>query len=178
VDLAEHAVARAQAESQGASNITYRVLDASVPGATSGLARELGPANVFVRGVFHVLDRKGRRALADNISALLGGRGVLYLGETNIAGDPLGHLEYQGATATSMPDPLERCVASGIRPPSEFGDRQVRECFPPGAWEIVESGPMTMHGVPLTTQGEVEDIPSWFAVVRPRAVAAAVAAAT
>lgn len=59
--------------------------------------------------------------------------------------------------------------ATGLRPPTHFGDAEVRACFPAPEWDIVVSGDAIMHGVPLHAGRTIEDIPSWFAVVRPRA---------
>jgi hypothetical protein len=78
----------------------------------------------------------------------------------------LDQLVAQGATATSMPEPLRKCIAAGIKPPRHFGEPQLAALFPPAYWETLESGPMTMHGVPLTAKGEFEPIPSFYAIVR------------
>jgi SAM-dependent methyltransferase len=164
VDFSPHAIERARAESSGASNISFQILDISEDGAGDQLA---GEANVFVRGVLHVLDPKRRETAVTNLRRALGTRGTLYFSETNIEGNPLDHLEFQGATATSMPDPLRRCIAAGIRPPSHFGDDERERFFGSSAWRTLESGNSVMHGIPLHEAGRIEDIPSYFAVVRP-----------
>jgi hypothetical protein len=56
LDLSPDAVALARRESAGAADIDFRVLDLTVPGSTAGLAEEFQPANIFVRGVFHILN--------------------------------------------------------------------------------------------------------------------------
>lgn len=56
IDISAHAVRRAKEESGEVGNVTYRVLDASAAGAGRRLFEELGEANVFMRGVFHVFD--------------------------------------------------------------------------------------------------------------------------
>jgi SAM-dependent methyltransferase len=167
VDFSPSAVERARAESADAANVSFQVLDISAAGAGDELARALGDVNVFVRGVLHVLDPARRAAAVDNLKRALGARGTLYFSETNIEGNPLDHLEFQGATATSMPDPLRRCIAAGIRPPSHFGDPERERFFASSAWKTLESGKTVMHGIPLHEPGRIEDIPSYFAVVRP-----------
>lgn len=67
-----------------------------------------------------------------------------------------------------MPEPLRKCNEAGIKPPRHFGEREVRELFPGERWEILESGPITMRGVPLTSKGETEAIPSYYAVLKQR----------
>lgn len=168
VDISPAAVERARAESRGAGNVEYRVLDVSVPGAGREIARELGEVNVFMRGVFHVLDAGQRACAVANLAEMLGGRGAVYCMETNYEGDPLDQLVAQGATMTRLPEPVRRCIAAGIKPPSHFGDAEVREFFADRAWETVESGPLVIHGLPLTTAGEFEPIPGFYAIVRRR----------
>jgi len=47
-----------------------------------------------------------------------------------------------------------------------FGEAQLAAFFPPAEWETPDSGPTTMHGVPLTANGEFEQVPGFYAVVR------------
>ena len=51
-------------ESAGDERAEFGVADVTADGAGAALAAELGPANVVVRGVFHVLDREHRRRAA------------------------------------------------------------------------------------------------------------------
>ena len=166
IDVSAHAVRRAEDESGDVDNVTFRVLDASAPGAGKQLFDELGEANVFMRGVLHILDAEQRERVAANLRALIGQRGVVYFAETNYAGDPLDQLVAQGATPTSMPEPIRKCLAAGLRPPRHFGDAQLAALFPPTYWETLDSGPTTMHGVPLTGKDKFESIPGFYAIVR------------
>lgn len=171
LDVSPSAIERAREESRGVENVSYRVFDASAAGAGKALAEELGEVNVFMRGVFHVFDPEQRRNAVTSLAVLAGRRGAVYCAETNYEGDPLDQLVAQGATATSMPEPLRKCIEAGIKPPRHFGEREVRELFPSERWEILESGPITMHGVPLTSKGTTERIPSHYAVLKQRASA-------
>src|SRR5215472_17474099 len=166
IDVSAHAVKRAEDESGGIDNVTYRVLDASGAGVSKQIFDELGESNVFMRGVFHIFDAAQRERAVANLRDLTGARGVVYLAETNYTGDPLDQLVAQGATPTSMPEPLRKCIAAGVRPPRHFGDAQLADLFPSTYWETVESGPMTMDGVPLTAKDEFESIPGFYAIVR------------
>ncbi len=166
IDISAHAVRRAEEESGGVGNVRHRVLDASAVGAGKQLAEELGEANVFMRGVFHVFDAEQRERAVANLRDLTGQRGVVYFAETNYAGDPLDQLVAQGATAASMPEPLRKCIAAGIKPPRHFGEAQLAALFPRTCWETLRSGAMTMHGVPLTAKGDFEPIPGFYAIVR------------
>ena len=67
------------------------------PARASRLFHELGEANVFMRGVLHILNAEQRKRVAANLRDLIGQRGVVYFAETNYTGDPLGQLAAQGA---------------------------------------------------------------------------------
>jgi hypothetical protein len=132
------------------------------------LRAELGEANVHIRGVLHIVDPADRPTVVRNLAELVGSRGTAYICETNAPGDSLDYLVMQGATPTSMPEVLRRCVAAGIRPPSHFGPRELAEHFPTADWQVLDSGPTTMYGVPTTPGGAMQRIPSYFAVLRTR----------
>src|SRR5262249_29335634 len=141
IDVSPRAIDRAKEESRGVENVAFRVLDASAPDVGRRLAEDLGEANVFMRGVFHVFDAKQRSIAVDNLRDLLGERGVVYCAETNYEGAPLDQLVAQGATPTTMPEPLRKCIEAGISPPRHFGEVELREFFPGDRWETLESGP-------------------------------------
>ncbi|HVK67619.1 MAG TPA: class I SAM-dependent methyltransferase [Polyangium sp.] len=168
LDVSSHAIDKARAESAGITNLSFHVADVSIPYALRWITGELGEANVFMRGVLHVLDPKRRAVAVENMRGALGPRGVLYLSESSIDGDPLDHMVLQGATPTYLPEPMRKVVAAGVRPPSRFGDAEVREYFPGAAWEILESGPTVMYTLPLRTRDEIEALPSYFALARRR----------
>jgi SAM-dependent methyltransferase len=166
IDVSPHAVERARMESRDIQNVSFRVLDASVAGAGKKLAEELGEVNVYMRGVFHVFDAAQRKNAVQSLADMTGKRGVVYCAETNYEGDPLDQLVAQGATATTMPEPLRKCIEAGIKPPRHFGEPELVEFFPKDRWETLESGPTTMRGVTLTAKEGTEPIPSFYAVVR------------
>jgi hypothetical protein len=168
LDVSPRAIEHATRESSSVDNVSYRVLDASAAGAGRSLAGELGEVNAFMRGVFHVFSPAQRARAVDNLADMMGKRGVVYFAETNYEGDPLDQLVAQGATPTSMPEPLRKLIEAGVSPPRHFGGAQLREIFPADRWETLESGPLTMHGVPLTARAEFEPIPSFYGMMRRR----------
>jgi SAM-dependent methyltransferase len=170
IDASAAAVRWARQESDG-ENLEFRVADVTDDDLGRRLRTELGEANVHIRGVLHIVDPVRRPALVRNLADILGSRGTAYISETNAPGDPLDYLVMQGATPTSMPEILRRCVAAGIRPPRHFGPREVAEYFPTDAWDVLESGPTTMYGLPTTPGGPMQEIPSYFAVLRVRPAA-------
>jgi SAM-dependent methyltransferase len=72
-DVSAHAVTRAREESAGVERVAFRELDISAPGAGASVHRELdSDANVFMRGVLHVLAPKQRAIAVDNLAAIAG----------------------------------------------------------------------------------------------------------
>ena len=161
------AAAIAHAASAGARpGLVFRVADLAEPGLGQRLVEELGPANVHIRGVLHVLDRAGRVAVAANVAALLGARGTVYLCETNPDGDPLANLYAQGARPMGLPDRLRRLVAAGIRAPRHFGPAELAETFPAPAWQVLDSGPTDIWVVPMRPGGPPERLSGFWAALR------------
>jgi hypothetical protein len=150
-------------------NVEFRVLDLSEPGAGERLRAELGPVNAHIRGVLHVMTPEAIRCTIDNIHAMLGDRGTLYVVETDFHGDSLDHLEYQGASAGSIPEPLRLCIASGVRPPMHFSETEMDSFFPKDKWTRLAAGPATLHTLPMHNQGraDMDELTAYYAVVRP-----------
>ncbi len=168
IDVSSRAVARAREETGNAANVAFRALDATAPGVGRQLAAELGDANIYIRGVLHVLDHSRRLSLLHNARQLLGQRGILYYLETNFQGGVLDYLERLGAQARVIPNPLRRCIEFGLPRPHRFGARQHRMYFPERDWETVTSGAAEVHTVPTRTAHRPESIAGFFAVARPR----------
>lgn len=167
VDVAPHAIARARAETPSGANITYRVLDVTAPGAGTQLRREFGPMQVYVRGVFHILDDPGRYALVQNVREVLGAQGVLYLVETAFTGDALAYLRLLGATPTKTPVPVRKLLRAGLKkPPEAFDAAQYAHYFPTSAWDTLASGPTTIYGAVMQRGQTTQPIPGFFALAR------------
>jgi hypothetical protein len=143
------------------------VQDVGQPDVGRQLASELGEMNVYVRGVLHVLPPSQRLVMVQNLRAMLGQRGTLYLVETALAGNPLDHLEYQGATRGTIPDPLLKCIVNGVRPPEHFDEAQYRTYFPSDQWETLDCGPTILHTLPLHKKTGLDELPAFFAIARP-----------
>ncbi len=167
LDLSPNAVALARRESAGVQAIDFRVLDLTVPGSTAGLAEEFKTVNIFVRGVFHILNPTDRAVMARNLRPLVGTRGRVFLAETNFRGSSLSYLESLGATARSIPKPLERAMRNLPRP-GHFGADERSVAFPPAEWELLEDGPTVIETIPLRGPTEPERIPGYYAVLAPR----------
>jgi len=167
VDLSPAAVALATAESAGTPGVRFRALDMTAPNAGHILRDDLGgDANVFVRGVLHILEAPVRRRMADNIGTLVGARGRVLIGETNHRGHPLRYLERLGAGPRGLPSALARAISTGIPPPSAFGDAELEACFPLPDWRrLVVDADAAITTIPLSTPQTNDTIPGYVAVL-------------
>jgi len=167
VDLAANAITRAVSESVGVPNVTFRVVDATVPGATTPIAADLSPVNVFVRGVLHVLAPAQQAVMASNLLPLVGATGRVFLGETNYRGGPLGYLRHLGASIGGIPAPLERAIRT-IPQPGHFGPDERHRAFPDADWTVLADGITDVQTIPLKGSVEPEHIPGYYAILAAR----------
>ncbi len=169
VDFAESAIARAQAEAGATPGLAFRAVDLTLPGAGSRIRSEMGrDANVFVRGVFHILKGGERSAMATNLLPIVGGRGRLLLAETNFPGTLLGYLRHLGASAQHIPPALERAIVD-LPTPGHFGVKERRATFGDRDWTVVAEGATEIEAIPLHDQPDAEHIPGYFAILAPSA---------
>lgn len=170
VDISRHAVDRARAEpalgdpDRDGGKVTYEVRDMTLPGAAAGLAGRAG-ANVFIRGLLHVLRRDDQAALAENLRVLAEPGGAVFLVETNFRGSPVSYASHLGATLRSIPAPLERAIRA-LPMPGHFGPEERLRVLSPAVWELLEDGPATIETHPLTGMAGRNTVPGYFAVVR------------
>lgn len=150
---------------RGGGPAEFRVADVAEPGLGARLHAELGDSNVHIRGVLHVLDDRERRGVAENVAALVGSRGMLYLSETDHAGDPLDYLVMQGARPTRIPAVVHRLIRAGVRAPRHFGQAELAAVFPLSGWRILEQDHIEVYAVPLHPGGPVQRIPGRYAVL-------------
>ena len=166
VDVSASAVRRAEQESGAWPGLSFSTLDLARPGAGGLLHAELDDANVFVRGVLHVLRPVERRRLSSNLRDLVGPRGRVLLAETNYRGNALSYLQNLGAAPGAIPAPLQHAIG-GIPRPHAFGAAERRRAFPDSGWSVLDDGPITIEAVPMggrTSTG----IPGYLAMLGAR----------
>ena len=173
VDVSANAVARAAAESDGMDRAAYIAADMTLPAGAHAVTEALaaagfpGEANIFIRGVLHVLKRPAQAALAGQLRPLVGKRGRVFLAETDFRGNPIQYVSHLGATLHSIPGPLENAIRA-LPIPGRFGAEQRRRAFPEASWDLVEDGRVTLETRPLKTLDRPEQIPGYFAVLQAR----------
>ncbi|MEZ2390232.1 class I SAM-dependent methyltransferase [bacterium RCC_150] len=164
IDVSKEAIERAGREADSVQNADFMVLDAAGPGAGELLLERLGPANVFVRGVFHVLKPGKQAALAANLRTVTGNRGRVLLVETNFRGSSLGYLAELGATRHRMPLQLKRALENLPRP-GHFGPKERRSMFPDSDWTLIADGPVNIEVVPMNANGLSQWVPGYYALL-------------
>ncbi len=166
VDLSSEAVQRARNESAGLDNVEFATADLTAADTGQRVFDQLGTANVFVRGVFHVLSPDQRRSAAENLHTVVGGSGRIFLAETNFPGDVLGYLRYLGASPRGIPRPLAKAIRE-IPKPRHFGERELRDSFPSSHWRILASGQTPISVVPMGGTGNPSTVPGFYGVIAP-----------
>jgi SAM-dependent methyltransferase len=166
VDLSPAAVELARRESADDGRVAFAVADVTADGAGDALAADLGPANVVVRGVLHVLDRDHRERMARELATVLAGRGRLLLLETNWPGDLLEYLEHLGGDRGRLPAVLARLIDHGLPRPDSFGPEELAETFPSPGWTTLASGPVDIHPVHGHGHAAGRTIPGFSAVLQ------------
>lgn len=164
IDVSAGAVARAAEEAKDIHNAEFIALDAADGAAGELLFGRLGPANVFVRGVFHVLKPDTQAALAVTIRTVIGNRGRAFIAETNFPGNSLDYLAELGATRGSMPRQLQRALENLPRP-GRFGARERQAVFPDADWQLIDDGPLSIEVVPMTSGDVPQRVPGYFALL-------------
>lgn len=138
LEVSEAAVDLARAQSEGIDNLSYRVLNALDTDGMAALAAELGPSNVYMRGVFHLILDEDRPALLANLADLLGRKGTLYQLDTD--GSALEYmLEHGEDSPSGLPWLMHRVVQAGIIPHG-FSEADTQRWYGDGGWQVIRSG--------------------------------------
>ena len=141
----------------------FFALDITLPTAGPQLRERFGEANVFIRGVLHVLGADEQRAVATTMSALLGSRGRALIAETDFRAGVLAYLAHLGATPRHIPEPLRQAIMKLPRP-HHFGQPERTRTFPADTWQLLLERPGDIAVVP-TRGDEPEIVPGYVAVL-------------
>lgn len=164
IDVSKGAIEMASKEAEGIQNADFMVLDAAGARAGELLLERLGPANVFVRGVFHVLKPGKQAAMAANLRTVIGNSGRVLLAETNFRGNSLGYLTELGATRQSIPLQLRRALENLPRP-GHFGAAERHRVFSDSDWQLIADGPINIEVVPMNASGLPQWVPGYYALL-------------
>ncbi len=165
VDVSAHAIAQAQQESAELDNIEFRVFDATDPGQAQALHDEFGDMNIYMRGVFHVIQKPDRANFVTSLQTILGAKGTLY--QIELTSSALTYFRtLPGDSPSGLPKLLHKVVEHGITPIG-FELKDVNKLFRPDAWHILENGhKVTINTIPLS-HGQEGHVPANYLVLRP-----------
>lgn len=162
VDISPSAIERAAAADNPA-NVTYRLLDASVPQQAERLHQELGDANVYVRGVLQALPPTTRPQVVRNIGALLGENGTLFAKELPPqASDYFAELVQRHGLWPA----LERVME--LIPPGQITEPELVSLFFPDRFDVIYTGAGHIDTLNVLPDGEAIRVPAICALIRPR----------
>lgn len=164
IDVSTGAVELARREAEGVPNVDFMVMDAAGVGAGEHLLEQTGPANVFVRGVFHVLKPDKQSSLAANLRTVIGRSGRVFLAETNFQGNSLAYLQQLGATPRKIPRQLQSALENLPRP-GRFGAQERHSIFPDTDWQLIADGPVNIEVVPMKSTDLSQQVPGYFALL-------------
>lgn len=158
------AAVRLAGGTNGAANVTYRVLDVLRPDDALALNREIGDANIYMRAVLHQLSPSDHETAVQSIERLLGKSGILYLVELSSAAEPF----FAKLIADYGPPPgLARVFQHQITPGMLHED-SLTALFRSDQFTLLKSGPSHIRTVHSLPTGEVVEVPAFYAVLRRR----------
>jgi SAM-dependent methyltransferase len=110
IDVSPAAVRRARRRPTGGAAVRFEVVDILDGGAVEDVAHAMGPANVWVRFLLHLLDDDIRRRVVDHLDLLTGGEGRVL--DYELLQQPPGRME----TYAERHPTVRAVYESGIRP--------------------------------------------------------------
>ncbi|MFJ9804247.1 amino acid adenylation domain-containing protein [Streptomyces wuyuanensis] len=160
----EHAVR--EAREAGVANVDHLAVDMTDAAQAAALGE--GPYNIFVRGVFHVLDDAARARLAAVAGRLLGRDGVLIVHEPDYSSNSFGYLGFVGGKRGRAEDLVGPLEAAGVRHSHRFTRPELTAAFPADDWEVVHDQAVRLHAVDPESDSEALLLPGYYAVLRRR----------
>jgi SAM-dependent methyltransferase len=165
-DVAPSAIAKARLETDAASGIEYRLLDALKPGQAQAFHDEIGDVNVYMRGVMHVIQRQDRKRFAESLAILLGERGTLYQIELSLrAFDYFRTLP--GNSPSGLPRPVHDVLRTGATSVG-FDPEDRPRVYPDTGWQILAQGDDVTIKTVVLPHGEPGRVPANYLVLRRR----------
>ncbi|MFD6910780.1 amino acid adenylation domain-containing protein [Streptomyces virginiae] len=164
VDVSASAIEHAKREAEGVPNVDYLAIDMTDTEQAAVLGE--GPYNIFVRGVFHVLDSEARARLAAVADRLLGDEGTLIVHEPDYSSNSFGYLGFVGGKRGRAEDLVGPLEAAGVRHSHRFTRPELAEAFGADGWELVEDEAIELHAIDPQSDSDALRLPGYYAVLR------------
>jgi SAM-dependent methyltransferase len=151
-------------KTNGAPNVSYRLLDVLCPGDAQRLHQEIGDANLYVRTVLHQLSPTDHETAVESIEQLLGGTGVLYLIELSSAAEPFfARLIQQYGPPPGLARVFQHHITPGM-----LNEKDLAVLFTSDRFTLLKTGESRIQTVHTLPSGEVVKVPAFYAVLRRR----------
>ncbi|MFO0698258.1 MAG: class I SAM-dependent methyltransferase [Nitrospira sp.] len=158
------AAVRLAEKTNGAANVSYRLLDVLNPNDAQVLHDEIGDANIYLRAVLHQLSPADQPTAVQSIEWLIGQKGTLYLVELSSSAE----LFFAQLIEQYGPPPgLARVFQHQITPGMLHEDK-LESLFPADRYTLLRTGPSHIHTVHSLPTGDVVKVPAFYAILRRR----------
>lgn len=151
-------------KTNGAANVSYRLLDVLNLHDVQVFHAEIGDANIYLRAVLHQLSPADQPTAVQSLEHLMGTRGTLYLLELSSAAEPFFAQLIQ---QYGPPPGLARVFQHQITPGMLHEDN-LTTLFPTDRFTLLKTGlshVRTVHSLPT---GEIVKVPAFYAILRRR----------
>lgn len=149
-------------KTNGAANVTYRLLDVLCPEDAQRLHNEIGDANLYMRAVLHQLSPVDHETAVESIERLLGATGTLYLIELSSAAEPyFARLIQQYGPPPGLVRVFQHQITPGM-----LHENDLKSLFPSDRFTILGTGPSQIRTVHTLPTGGVVEVPSFYAILR------------
>ena len=149
-------------KTNGAANITYRLLDVLRPDDAQRFHEEIGDANLYMRAVLHQLAPADHATAVQSIERLLGATGTLYLIELSSAAEPyFAQLIHQYGPPPGLARVFQHQITPGM-----LHDNALESLFPQDRFTLLVTGPSRIRTVHTLPTGDVAEVPAFYAILR------------
>lgn len=149
-------------KTNGAMNISYRLLDVLRPDEAQRLHDEIGDANLYMRAVLHQLSPEDQQVAVQSIGRLLGKKGTLYLIELSSAAEPFfAQLIQQYGPPPGLARVFQHQITPGM-----LHENNLRSLFPSDRFTLLGTGSSHIRTVHTLPTGEVVKVPAFHAILR------------
>jgi len=165
VDVSDQAIQQAKRESEHVDNLEFYVFNATDPQQAQALHEKFGDVNIYMRGVFHVIQKPDRANFVTSLKTLLGQKGTLY--QIELTSAALNYFRtLPGDSPSGLPKLLHKVVEHGITPIG-FELKDAGRLYNQHAWQILDQGhDVTINTIPLS-HGQEGQVPANYLVLRP-----------
>jgi SAM-dependent methyltransferase len=158
------AAVRLAEKTNGAANVSYRLLDVLNPNDAQVLHDEIGDTNIYLRAVLHQLSPRDHATAVESIERLLGATGTLYLIELSSAAEPyFARLIQQYGPPPGLARVFQHQITPGM-----LHEDNLASLFPADRFTLLKTGPSYIRTVHRLPTGDFVKVPAFYVILRRR----------